>query len=94
MSIRDLGRMDKHAAMKAVEQTGYALKFVHTQTEAICLAAVRQNGYALQFVHNQTEDICFAAVKQDSNMIQLVRDKELFHRLAQQFKIKIESEVI
>ena len=93
MRVEYLGIMDKKVAMKAVKQNGYALKFVHTQTEAICLAAVKQNGCALQFVHNQTEDICLAAVERDNYILQLVRDKKLFHRLVRRFKIKIKEEV-
>ena len=37
-------------SLKAVEQNGYALKYVAIQTENICLKAVEKNDYALQFV--------------------------------------------
>ena len=35
-------------AMKAVKQDGLALRFVHEQTEAICLEAVKQNGLCVE----------------------------------------------
>ena len=37
-------------ALKAVEQNGYALRYVKEQTEAVCLKAVEKNGYALRYV--------------------------------------------
>ena len=77
--------------MTAVKQDGYALEYVHNQTEAICLAAVKQNVYALRYVHNKTEAICLAAVRQDASALQYVLDKKLFHKLALRFKIEIEE---
>ena len=49
--------------MAAVQQTGYALKYVNEKTDEICLAAVKQNCYALMYLKNQTDEICLAAVK-------------------------------
>ena len=37
-------------ALAAVKQNGYDLRYVHEQTEAICVAAVKQNGYTLRYV--------------------------------------------
>jgi len=38
------------AALAAVTQDGYALRYVKDQTEQVALAAVTQNGYALRYV--------------------------------------------
>ena len=67
-------------AMKAVKANGYAVRFVHEQTEAICLEAVKQNGYALQYVHEQTEAICIEAVKQDGHALRYV-DARFFENM-------------
>ena len=40
-------------ALKAVENNGYALRYVKDQTEAVCLKAVENNGYALQYVKDR-----------------------------------------
>ena len=37
-------------AMKAVENNGYALRYVKDQTEAVCMKAVENNGDALRYV--------------------------------------------
>ena len=60
-------------ALEAVKQSGYALKYIQTQTEAICLEAVKQNGEVLQFVQTQTEAICLEAVKQSGEALQYVQ---------------------
>ena len=38
------------AALAAVQDDGYALRYVKDQTEAVALAAVSRNGDALQYV--------------------------------------------
>ena len=38
------------AALEAVKENGYALKYVKDQTEAVCLEAVKRNGDALRYV--------------------------------------------
>jgi len=44
-------KYDTHAkALAAVQQDGYALRYVTEQTPGICLAAVQQNGHALEYV--------------------------------------------
>ena len=50
MKITYQGILTVKAALKAVEQNGYALQFVKDQSEAICLKAVEQHGDALRFV--------------------------------------------
>ena len=40
----------KIEALEAVKQDGYALRYVHSQTEEICKAACSQSGDALQYV--------------------------------------------
>jgi predicted RNA binding protein YcfA (HicA-like mRNA interferase family) len=62
-------------AMKAVKKNGYALRYVHEQTEAICLEAVKQHGYALQYVHEQTEAICLEAVKQNGPALKYAHEQ-------------------
>jgi len=57
-------KYDTHAkALAAVQQDGYALRYVTDQTPEICLAAVQQDGGALQFVTDQTPELCLAAAK-------------------------------
>ena len=50
MTITYRAILDINAALKAVEQNGYALVYVKDQTPAVCLKAVEQNGNALQYV--------------------------------------------
>jgi hypothetical protein len=50
--------------IEAVKLNGYALRFVHHQTEAICMEAVKKAYDALRYVRNQTEAICIESVKQ------------------------------
>ena len=58
--------------LAAVEQDGYALKYIKEQTEKICLAAAKRNGRALEYVNEQTEKICLAAVEQDGYALDYV----------------------
>ena len=67
----------KHC-LKAVEQDGYALRYVKEQTEAVCLKAVEQDGYALQYVKEQTEAVCLKAVERNGDALQYVI-KALWH---------------
>ena len=48
---------DEDYCLKAVEQDGYALRYVNIQTEAICLKAVERNGDALQYVNIKSDFI-------------------------------------
>jgi hypothetical protein len=64
----------ENESLKAVEQDGYALRYVQNQTEEICLKAVEQDGNALQYVQNQTEEICLKAVEQDGYALQYVQE--------------------
>src|SRR3990167_9047465 len=66
---------DEKQCLRAVEQNGYALRYVKEQTEAICLEAVKQDGYVLQYVKEQTEAICLEAVKQDGDALQYVKEQ-------------------
>ena len=50
MLIKYQAILTVEAALKAVEQDGYALRYVKDQTEAVCLKAVEQDGSALQYV--------------------------------------------
>ena len=74
-------------ALKAVEQDGYALRYVNEQTEDICLKAVERNGYALQYVNEQTEDICLKAVEQDGDALRYVN--ELIFSVKAKLKVSI-----
>ncbi len=71
--------LEGEEALAAVQQDGYALRYVNNQTERICLAAVQQDGNALQYVNNQTEAICLAAVQQYGYALQYV-NTSLFHK--------------
>ena len=44
---------DEKYCMKAVEEDGYALRYVKEQNEAICMKAVEGYGDALQYVKEQ-----------------------------------------
>ncbi len=59
-------------ALRRVKQHWDALRFVHNQTEEICIEAVKQNWYALKYVNNQTEAICIEAVKTNWYALQYV----------------------
>jgi len=63
---------DEKYCLAAVEQDGYALRYVKEQTEAICLKAVEQDGDALRYVKEQTEAICLKAVEQDGDAIKYI----------------------
>jgi len=82
MSDRYLEHFDKYNDEKyclaAVKKDGYALGYIHNQTDKICLAAAKENGYALPYVHNQTDKICLAAVKEDAGALGFIHDR---HRL-------------
>ena len=56
--------MTAEDTLKTVKQNGWALQYVHQQTQEICLEAVKQYGRALQYVHQQTPELCLEAVKQ------------------------------
>jgi hypothetical protein len=74
--MSNLTREEQHAKdLARVKQNGYALEFVNTQTEEICLAAVKQNGHTLRHVNEQTEEICLAAVKQNGYALQHVEEQ-------------------
>ena len=44
---------NENEALRAVENDGYALRYVKDQTEAICLKAVESVGDALQYVKDR-----------------------------------------
>ena len=49
----------------SVKEDGANLKFIHNQTEEVCIQAVQQSGYYLKYVHNQTKEMCLEAVKRN-----------------------------
>ena len=57
----------------AVNQNGFALQFVRTQTEEICKVAVAQNGHALSHVWPafKTPEVCRIAWKQNWHALDL-----------------------
>ena len=62
MQINYQGILTVEAALKAVKQDGYALRYVKDQTEAVAIEAVKQDGYALQFVLEISMFVKIAAV--------------------------------
>ena len=52
MKIKFMAILTTDAAIKAVENDGYALRYVKDQSEAVCLKAVESDGDALQYVLN------------------------------------------
>ena len=65
-------KSDEAFCKLAVQQDGWALRYVKVQTEEICKLAVQQGGYALQYVKVQTEEICKLAVQQDGHALNSV----------------------
>jgi hypothetical protein len=59
----------------AVQQNGYALKYVKNQTDEICNLAVIQNPYTVYYVKDQTEEICKLAVQQNGIALRHVKEK-------------------
>lgn len=69
--IRDQSDIDLQLA--AVKIDGLVLRYIHHQTERVCLVAIKQNPEALKYVHNQTDKICLVAVNKDPNVLKYVR---------------------
>ena len=78
------------AALAAVQNDGYALRYVKDQTAEIALAAVQADGEALRYVKDQTEAVALAAVQNDGYALQYVLCKDLFLKIAAQLSIKVE----
>ncbi|MFH7767649.1 DUF4116 domain-containing protein, partial [Acinetobacter sp. BSP-28] len=49
----------------SLKKYGFALKYVHQQTEQICQAAVQSNPQAIKYVKEQTEGLCYMALRKD-----------------------------
>jgi hypothetical protein len=75
----DIKNLSGEAALVAVKQSGYILRFVKDQTPEICLAAVKENSYALQYVKEQTPEICLEAVRKNGDALKYV-DKSIFDK--------------
>jgi len=59
----------------AVQEDGYALRFIKEQTEELCKLAIQQNSWALQFVKEQTEELCKLALKKHCLTLQFVKEQ-------------------
>jgi hypothetical protein len=57
----------------AVQQCGYALKYVKKQTEDICKLAIKTHSCALIYVKEQTEKLYKSAVKQNGLALRYVK---------------------
>ena len=76
----------------AVQQNGYALKYVNGQTEEICKLAVQQKGYALCYVKERTDEICKLAVQQNGLALHYVKEQtEEICKLAVQQNGKLDN---
>jgi Domain of unknown function (DUF4116) len=62
-------------ALRAVEQNGYALRYVKEQTPEVCLRAVERNGDALQYVKEQTPEVCLRAVERNGDALRYVKEQ-------------------
>ena len=89
MQINYQGILTVEAALKAVKQDGYALRYVKDQTEAVAIEAVKQNGDALRYVKDQTEAVAIEAVKQNGYALQFVLSFDLFVMIANKLSIEI-----
>ena len=93
--MKFMGILSVELALKAVEQDGYALRYVPTElrTEAVALKAVEQYGYALQYVPTEscTEAVALKAVERDGNALQYVLKFDLFVKIAAKFNISVEA---
>ena len=67
------------AAIRAVEDDGYALQYVpdELKSEAVCAKAVERNGDALRYVPDElkSEAVCAKAVENDGYALQYVPDE-------------------
>ena len=68
--------IDENMCLAAVKQTGFALPFVPTQTEAICLEAVRKDGTAIKFCNKSfiTDELKMTAVRSDPYAIRYIKN--------------------
>lgn len=62
-------------APQLISESYENLKYIHTQTEDMCIQAVKVNPYALSYVHHQTPKICNAAIDSDPLALQFVVDQ-------------------
>ena len=63
---------DPKHCLKAVERSGYALRYVKEQTPEVCLKAVENDGDALQYVKEQTPEVCLKAVERNGDALRYV----------------------
>ena len=91
MTLKFQAILTVEAALKAVEQDGYALRYVKDQTEAVCLKAVEQDSYALQYVKDQTEAVCLKAVDRNGYALRYVLRLDLFLSIAARQKITVSA---
>ena len=50
--MTDFNSMSEKVQLAAVNECGYAIKFIKNPSETIQLAAVNQNGFAIRFMTN------------------------------------------
>lgn len=67
--------MTETEAIRLFEESGFNLKNVENQTEAICLVAVEKDGWALRYVRCPTDAICLAAVRNNGRTLDLVKNQ-------------------
>jgi hypothetical protein len=60
--------------LAAVEQNGWAIKYIQDPSEAVQLASVQGDGFALQYIENPSEAVKIAAVRQNGWAIYYIRN--------------------
>jgi len=68
--------------MAAVQNNGYAIRFIKNPSEAVQMATVQQNGYAIQYIKNPSEAMQMAAVRQDGFAIKFIKNPSEAMQLA------------
>ena len=58
-------REAEDGGLKAVKQSGCAIRFIKNPSKVVQMEAVKQNGVAIQFIENPSEAVQLAAVKQN-----------------------------
>ena len=59
--------------LAAVEQNGYAIRYIEKPSEQLQLVAVRQNGFAIEDINNPSEEVQLAAVRQNGLAIEDIK---------------------
>ena len=60
--------------LAAVEQNGFAIKYIKNPSEQMQLSAVKQDGWAIRYINSPSEQVQLAAVRQNSWAIRYINN--------------------